>query len=74
MPLKIRLKEHDLMPADLNELHFKLMDQQCPVHFKSPYVETNHGEIEYTCCCEQLKALCMLVLAMSRYKKSNKVR
>lgn len=58
MPFTIRSREYGLTPEDLNRLHFKLMDQQCPVHFKTPYVEINeNGDIEYSCCCEKLKNL-----------------
>jgi len=63
MPFTIRSNEHNLRPRDLNELHFKLMNQQCPVHFKTPYVEINQdGDIQYSCCCEKLKNLCLLVI------------
>jgi hypothetical protein len=62
MPLKIRLSEHHLSLTQLHDIHFKLMDQQCPVHFQSPVSEIVDGEIEYSCCCEELKKLCMLVL------------
>ena len=66
VPLKIRSSDYDLTLADLKEIHFKLMNQQCPVHFRTPYVESTDGEIEYSCCCDKLKNLCLLVIATKK--------
>lgn len=70
MSRKIRESEPNLSLDEMKSIHFELMNQQCPVHRKSPYVETKEGEIEYTCCSKELNELCRLVL-MTHTKKSD---
>jgi hypothetical protein len=51
MSYKIRLADYKLSFSEWFDIHLKIMDHQCPVHFKRPQTDLVTGYIEYTCCC-----------------------
>lgn len=65
---KIRLADLELSPEEINDIHFRLMNQQCPVHLKTPYVVMTKRDIQYTCCCEKLRSLCLMVVSAHKKK------